>query len=307
MRLKTICAVVMIVGFSMFAVAQKAPDLYEQALVQERAVGNLGKAIELFQEAAKEAGTDRELAAKALMGAARCYEKIGEANAVLLYQQVSQNYADQAAQASQARERLTALQRTRPSTGTPPAVEALQAQLRDLGKMLDRLSPMYTPQHPEIRKLRDDLLQLQRLVEFERLNPSEADKQAAWDVLQKQVESRVNAWQQFEGSSQFDMSRPVTFTGTVKRVDFVNPNVWIHVDVKEPNGTIVDHAIKGCSPSALVQSGWKRDTLKTGDIVTVEGLAAKDGSNVVGVATFTLPDGRRLFAGWGTLPCIPPR
>src|SRR5215831_15477717 len=71
-------AVVTIVFVSIAALAQSAGESYQQALIQENAVGNLQNAIQLYQRAAKESGVDRRLGALALLGVARCYEKLGQ-------------------------------------------------------------------------------------------------------------------------------------------------------------------------------------------------------------------------------------
>jgi len=307
MKLNAIFALPLMLGLSVVSMAQKAQDLYQQALVQERAVGDLGKAIELFQQAVNESGSDRELAAKALLGAARSYEKLGQANAVLLYEQLSRMYPDQTVHAAVARERLAELLRGSQAHVASSDVAAIVAQVRDLEKIYELNSRSYTPQHPEMVKLRNQLVELQRRIEQEVSNSPEAADKTALMELTRKVDAQVGAWRRLEASAEFDSSNKVAFTGTVKQVQFINPNVWIHVDVREPSGAITDHPIKGCSPSALIQAGWKQDTLKAGDVVTVEGIGAKDGSPVVSAATITLPDGRKMFAGWGTLPCVPQR
>ena len=86
--------------------AQNGQEYYQQALVQERAAGNLEAAIQLYQDAARYAGNDRALAAQALMGAARCYEKLGQAKARELYEEIAKTYPDQQQQAAVALERL---------------------------------------------------------------------------------------------------------------------------------------------------------------------------------------------------------
>jgi hypothetical protein len=89
---------------------QNGQELYQQALVQERAAGNLEAAIQLYQDAARNSGGDRTLAAQALIGAARCYELLGKANAREIYDDVARNYPDQQQQAAIARERGSALE-----------------------------------------------------------------------------------------------------------------------------------------------------------------------------------------------------
>jgi hypothetical protein len=101
-------------------------------------------------------------------------------------------------------------------------------------------------------------------------------------------------------SAEFDQSRPITFTGTIKQVDWMNPHIYTHVEVKNPDGTSVVYKVEGGPPNALFRQGWRRDTLKTGDTVTVSGIRAKSASSMnIGVATITTSDGKRVFANAG--------
>jgi tetratricopeptide (TPR) repeat protein len=89
--------------------ADTGAELYQKAVVQERAAGNLGEAIKLYQRVAKEFASDRALAAKALVQAARCYEKLGQDKAVKLYEQVARDFGDQRESAATASARLAVL------------------------------------------------------------------------------------------------------------------------------------------------------------------------------------------------------
>src|SRR5262245_9671427 len=93
------------------AVPQKALELFQKALVQEQAAGNLKEAIALYQQAAKEAGGDRELAARSLVRAAACYEKLASPQAAQLYQDVIRNYPEQREQVATAQAHLQELRR----------------------------------------------------------------------------------------------------------------------------------------------------------------------------------------------------
>jgi tetratricopeptide (TPR) repeat protein len=96
-----------------FAVAALAADsgaeLFQKAVTQERAAGNLEEAIKLYQRVAKEFASDRPLAAKALVQAARCYEKLGQDKAVRIYEQVARDYGDQREFPATANARLAVL------------------------------------------------------------------------------------------------------------------------------------------------------------------------------------------------------
>ena len=99
-------------------------------------------------------------------------------------------------------------------------------------------------------------------------------------------------------SAEFDADKPVKLTGAVTRLDWTNPHAWIYVDVKDETGKVVNWGFELASPNGLMRSGWTRFSLKPGDVVTVEGVRAKNGSNNANAAAVTLAStGRRLFAG----------
>ena len=108
------------------------------------------------------------------------------------------------------------------------------------------------------------------------------------------------AWAHHSISAEFDMNRPVTFTGTVTKIEWTNPHIYTHVEVKEPDGKVVEYRVEGGPPNALYRAGWRKDTLKVGDKVTVSGLRAKIATSTnIGVATVTTADGKRVFATGG--------
>lgn len=83
--------------------------------------------------------------------------------------------------------------------------------------------------------------------------------------------------------AEYDSKKTATITGFVTKVDWVNPHAFVYIDTRDENGTVKSFKIEMGPPYALVRGGWKRDTLKIGDKVTVEGAAlAKDGSNAAG-------------------------
>jgi len=94
----------------------------------------------------------------------------------------------------------------------------------------------------------------------------------------------------------FDMQgAPVKVTGTVTRFDFVNPHGFVYLDVKDDAGNVTKWKFEVTNPNALLRLGWTKETLKAGDVVTVEGPRAKDGTNFGMGRTWTLPDGRQVF------------
>jgi hypothetical protein len=98
-------------------------------------------------------------------------------------------------------------------------------------------------------------------------------------------------------SAEFDATKSITLTGVVTRVDWANPHVYFFVDVKDSKGAVVNYACETDGPNALIRRGWKRDSLKAGDQITVDAYLAKDGSKFVDARLVKLPDGRKVFAG----------
>jgi len=80
-------------------------------------------------------------------------------------------------------------------------------------------------------------------------------------------------------------------------MEWINPHAWIHLDVKNPDGTVTNWLIEGAAPNALIRRGWNRNSLLPGTEITVEGYLAKDGSKMANGREMTLADGKRLFAG----------
>jgi len=97
--------------------------------------------------------------------------------------------------------------------------------------------------------------------------------------------------------AEFDRNQPVTLTGSVTRVDWGNPHIWVFIDVKDATGKVSNWGVEGGAPNALFRNGWRKDSLKVGDVVTVEGFRGRDGSLRANANRVLLPDGRRVFAG----------
>ncbi|HTA43408.1 MAG TPA: DUF6152 family protein [Bryobacteraceae bacterium] len=99
-------------------------------------------------------------------------------------------------------------------------------------------------------------------------------------------------------AAEFDANKPVKFTdATVTRVMLINPHSWIYVDVKQPDGTVVNWAIEAGSPNVLLRRGITRNTLKPGDKIIVDGYQAKDGTHRANGRDLKLPNGQQLFLG----------
>jgi hypothetical protein len=98
-------------------------------------------------------------------------------------------------------------------------------------------------------------------------------------------------------AAEYDGNKPITLRGTVVKMEWINPHAWIHLDVKEANGTVTRWMIEGAAPNALIRRGWNKNSLQPGVEISIEGYLAKDGSKMANGREMTLPDGRRLFAG----------
>ena len=97
-------------------------------------------------------------------------------------------------------------------------------------------------------------------------------------------------------SAEFDTSKPISFTGTVKKVAWMNPHIYTHVEVKNPDGSVLEYRVEGGPPNSLYRSGWREDTLKPGDTVKVSGIRAKSPASMnIGQATITKADGTAVF------------
>ena len=108
----------------------------------------------------------------------------------------------------------------------------------------------------------------------------------------------VAAWGHHSFEAEFDPNKVVTISGVVTKLDWINPHAFVYLDSKTSDGTVKRFRIEMGPPYALVRGGWKRDTLKIGDTVTVEGAAlAKDGSDSAGSLPTTqmrLASGQKL-------------
>ena len=98
-------------------------------------------------------------------------------------------------------------------------------------------------------------------------------------------------------AAQYDRDKPVTLKGTVTKVEWANPHIYFYVDVKDASGRVVNWAIEGGTPNSLRRSGWGKESLKVGDMVTVNGSRAKNGTNLANMRTVVLADGRRVLGG----------
>ena len=96
------------------------------------------------------------------------------------------------------------------------------------------------------------------------------------------------------GAAVFDNNKKIDLSGVVTRVEWVNPHAHFYIDVKDATGKVTNWNLELASPSILVRNGWKRNSIKEGDMVTVTGSRARDNSNFGIAQTIVFPDGHKL-------------
>ena len=98
-------------------------------------------------------------------------------------------------------------------------------------------------------------------------------------------------------SAEFDPDKPVKLEGAITKAEWVNPHAWVYIDVKGPDGKVVNWAVEMGPPNALLRRGWKKSSMQAGTIIKIDGFAAKNGKEFVNATDITLPDGTKIFAG----------
>jgi hypothetical protein len=98
-------------------------------------------------------------------------------------------------------------------------------------------------------------------------------------------------------AAEYDNAKPITLTGTVTKVEWMNPHARFYINVKDNAGAVAGWEFELGSPNGLARRGWTRNSMKEGDVVIVDGYMAKDGSKLANARNVKLADGRSLFAG----------
>ena len=96
-------------------------------------------------------------------------------------------------------------------------------------------------------------------------------------------------------AAEFDANQPVTLKGTITKMEWINPHSWLHIDVKNEDGTTTPWMIEGATPNTLLRRGFTRDAVKVGTEITIVGYRAKNGAHRANGRDLVLPDGSRLF------------
>jgi hypothetical protein len=97
-------------------------------------------------------------------------------------------------------------------------------------------------------------------------------------------------------TAEFDAKKPLKMTGTVTKFEWTNPHAWFYIDVKDDNGTVTNWGFEMNSPNMLLRNGWTRNSLKVGDVITVEAFGARDGSHIGNAKAVTTSSGQQLLA-----------
>ena len=98
-------------------------------------------------------------------------------------------------------------------------------------------------------------------------------------------------------AAEFDANKPVHFEGTVTKMEWTNPHVWLHLDVKKPDGGVENWAFEAGTPNVLFRRGFTKESLLPGTKVIVDGYQAKNGLKRANGRDLTVPDGKKLFLG----------
>ena len=107
----------------------------------------------------------------------------------------------------------------------------------------------------------------------------------------------VPVWAHHAFAAEFDATKPVKMSGTVTKMEWINPHAWIHIDVKGPDGKVTAWMVEAAAPNALLRRGWTKQSLLPGTEIKVEGYQAKDGANRANGSIITFTDGKKLFVG----------
>jgi len=104
-------------------------------------------------------------------------------------------------------------------------------------------------------------------------------------------------------SAEFDLKQPLTVTGTVTKLEWTNPHVWFYIDVKDESGKVTNWGMEMGSPNGLLRTGWTRNSMKLGDVVTVDGYKARNGTpNGNAISVVLTSTGKKLFAASSQSP-----
>jgi hypothetical protein len=117
-----------------------------------------------------------------------------------------------------------------------------------------------------------------------------------WMAVAAMVAAGTPAMAHHSFAAEFDAERPVKLTGTVSKIEWTNPHAYFYIEVKDAAGKTTNWGLEMGSPNGLMRQGWSRNSMKVGDVVSIEGSQAKDGAKLANARSVTLSSGQRLFA-----------
>ena len=98
-------------------------------------------------------------------------------------------------------------------------------------------------------------------------------------------------------AAEFDTNKPVKLTGKLTVMKWANPHAWIYIDVVGPDGKVTNWALETNAANSLLRRGWRKEDLKVGTVLKVEGWQARNGTPTANITSVTFENGQRLFAG----------
>ena len=98
-------------------------------------------------------------------------------------------------------------------------------------------------------------------------------------------------------AAEFDTAKPVKITGKLTMMKWANPHAWIYIDVVGPDGKVTNWALETNAANSLLRRGWRKEDLKVGTVLLVEGWQARNGTPTANITSVTFENGQRLFAG----------
>jgi len=99
-------------------------------------------------------------------------------------------------------------------------------------------------------------------------------------------------------AAEYDSTKPVSLSNAmVTKLEWMNPHIWVYMDVKDATGKVTKWECEGGPPNTLTRGGWTKSVVQAGAVISLEGTRAKDGSNTCNLRSITMADGRKLGAG----------